>query len=173
MSLDPIFQIIALDKGLHDRKMFDCGVEVLNRYLGQRARKEVEGNVASCFVITALANPERVLGFYTLSATAIEAFDFSESQRKKLPRYKQYPAVLLGRLAVDLNSRGKRIGSRLMQNAIARSVSAADDLGVLAIVTDPKDEDARNFYARFGFTILNETRLYLPIRHAQELLKNR
>lgn len=52
----------------HDRAVFSCGVEALDRYLHHQAGQDVRKHVAATFVAVESGSPQ-VLGFYTLSAT--------------------------------------------------------------------------------------------------------
>ena len=122
------FRIEPLAKN-HDRSRFECGSASLDRYLQQQARQDVEKHVAAPFVATALADL-RVLGYYTLSASALLLTDLPDDVTRKLPRYPQLPVTLLGRLAVDQVAKGQGLGQFLLMDALHRSLaSAAQILG--------------------------------------------
>lgn len=106
---EQIFKIQSLDPAVHKREVFDCGVPVLNDFLRTRARKEMQAGTSVCFVLVTEMQPERILGYYTLSATSIVAADLLEPVRRKLPRYGTFPATLLRRLARDVSVKGQRI----------------------------------------------------------------
>ena len=165
--------VCPLDPSLHDREGFDCGVGALNEYLSKRARKDVASGVAACFVATEEEGGSRIAGYYTLSAATIERASLPEKLLKKLPRYPQLPATLLGRLAVSVNLRGQGLGTRLLFSAMRRSADAAADVASIALVTDPKDEAAASFDQRFGFEPLTPQRMFLPMRAVAELLSAR
>jgi hypothetical protein len=84
----------------HDRAAFSCGAEPLGRYLKQQASQQHHRHVAKCFVAIQTAE-ETLGGFYTLSASSILFAYLPAGIAKRLPRYPQGPAALLGRLAVD------------------------------------------------------------------------
>jgi hypothetical protein len=86
--------------GDHGRTAFSCGVEPLDRYLKQQASQKHRRHVAKCFVAIQTAE-ETLGGFFTLSAPSILFSDLPAGFAKRLPRYPQVPAALLGRLAVD------------------------------------------------------------------------
>ncbi len=171
MTVQPPFRIEPLDPAKHRREEFDCGVPILNDYLKTRARKEMEARVAVCFVAVPEADPGCVAGFYTLSSATVLATDVPEELRRKLPRYPEFPATLLGRLARSLQFKGQRLGDRLMISALERAVAGASDIASWSMVTDPKDENARRFYAEFGFSSLNEHRMFMPLKMAADWLK--
>jgi GNAT superfamily N-acetyltransferase len=109
----------------HELKVFCCGVEALERYLRRQAGQDTRKHVAATFVLLEGENPT-VLGFYTLSATSVRLGDLPEPTAKKLPRYPLVPAILLGRLAVDQNRRGKGYGELLLLDALKRCTDARD-----------------------------------------------
>ncbi|NLT70748.1 MAG: GNAT family N-acetyltransferase [Verrucomicrobiaceae bacterium] len=164
------FLIEPLDPTKHRREGFDCGVAALNDFLRLRARKEMEMGTSACFVLVPELDPETIAGFYTLSAATLVRTALPEALTKKLPRYRELPATLLGRLARDVSFRGQGIGDRLIASALRRAVDAARDIASWAILTDPKDEAAHAFYESFGFQPLTETRQFLPMSTAAKWL---
>jgi predicted N-acetyltransferase YhbS len=154
----------------HDRAAFSCGLEALDRYLRQQAGQESRRHVANCFVGFERGN-DSVAGYYTLSATSVIFDKLPDSFRKKLPRYPDVPAALLGRLAVDLRHRGKRLGESLLIDAMRRTLEA--DIAAAILVVDAKDEQAANFYYRFGFLVIGpgRSRLYMPVPEIAQLFK--
>ena len=159
-----LYRIAALRKN-HDRAAFDCGSAALDRYLQQQARQDAEKGVAAPFVLT-IPPALRVLGYYTLSASLVNASELPDTLAKKLPRYPQLPVTLLGRLAVDQNMRGKGIGQFLLLDALRRSLEAAVNIAAMAVLVDAKDEAAQAFYRHFSFLPLQQQsrRLFLPMR---------
>jgi GNAT superfamily N-acetyltransferase len=89
---------------------------------------------------------------------------------KRLPRYQLIPAVQVGRLAVDLRYRGRKLGSVLLADAAVRSARA--DPAAFTLLVDAKDEGAAAFYRKHGFTPLasRPLTLFLPIATALKLL---
>ena len=59
------FKLVPLD-ATHDRALFNCDSEPLNRYLKQQVTQDIRRRVAACFV--ALADPSRIAGYYTLAS---------------------------------------------------------------------------------------------------------
>lgn len=158
------YRIEALGK-THDRSAFDSGSAALDRYLLQQARQDAEKSVAAPFVLT-VPPGHRVLGYYTLSASLVNASDLPDTLARKLTRYPQLPVTLLGRLAVDQSMKGKGIGQFLLMDALRRSLEAAANIAAMAVVVDAKDDAAQAFYRHFSFLPLHEQprRLFLPMR---------
>lgn len=147
----------------HDRAGFRCASAPLNAYLQQLARKDTERRVAVAFVMVDDAAPATIVGYYTLSAFAVEVTELPEELQKKLPRYPRLPATLLGRLARDERFPGT--GSLLLMDALARAHKQSEQIASLAVVADAKDDAALGFYQKFGFAVLGNypNRVFLPM----------
>ena len=153
----------------HDRTQFDCGVSILNDYLAKYAKQDVKRKASAVFVLVNRADPKRVIGFYTLCATSVLLSELPEELTKKLPRYPEIPAILVGRLARDINFPG--VGGLLLLDAIARCVRVASDIAASLIVVDSKGDAATRFYEKFGFLSLPKLdgRVFLPMQTAEKL----
>ena len=139
-------------------------MEILNTYLKRRANQEMKARAAACYVIVPDDEPNRIAGYYTLSAASIELTKIPESLQKKLPRYDELGAVLIGRLARDQEFAKERIGEKLLMSALRRSYQESKQIGAVAILVDAKDKAAADFYQRYGFRPLAGSRLFLPMK---------
>ena len=150
----------------HDRDAFDCGLPILNSYLRQYARQDLERGVATPYVLVPSTNPVGIAGFYTLTATAVKLTALPPETIKKLPKYPLIPATLLGRLAISLEYRGKGLGEYLLIDALKRSLEASRVVGSAAVIVDAKDSKGVRFYERYGFTPLPEQmrRLFIAMK---------
>ena len=101
--------------------------------------------------VTTQAHNAGVIGYYSLSAGSVQKVHTSERVAKGLPNH-PVPVVLLARLAVDLRFQSKGLGSGLLRDALARACSAADVIGVRAILVHAKDAKAAAFYTQYGFS---------------------
>lgn len=163
------YRIEILGKA-HDRTGFSCGAEALDRYLQQQARQDAEKNVAAPFVLVEPPS-KKVVGYYTLSSSAVDLQELPADIAKKLPRYPYMPVTLLGRLAVDQRGKGKGLGEFLLMDALYRSLQAAGQISAMAVFVDAKDAQAKAFYARYGFIALqaHPMRLFLSMKTIEKL----
>lgn len=108
-------------------------------------------------------------GYYTLAASAIAVASLPPDAAKRLPKH-PVPVILLGRLAVDQKAKGQGLGKALLQDALRRSLSLSEQLGLLAVEVLAIDNDARVFYIKYGFIPLadNALHLFLPMRTIEE-----
>ena len=135
----------------HDRKGFDCGVEALNSFLQTQARKEMDRRSAVTYVLIDAASPSEVIGYYSLSAATVLLDAVPEELAKRLGRQPSVPTTLMGRLAVSNKRQGRGLGGRLLWDALKRSEQASREIGSVAVIVDAKDENAAQFYERYGF----------------------
>lgn len=155
----------------HDRAGFTCGAESLDRYLQTQAGQDVRRRTNGVFVLTDKADPDRVLGYYTLCATALPPGEVPEAARKHIPRYPLVSATLIGRLAVASDRQGQRLGAVLLADALRRALASAETVGSLMVVVDALDDGAAAFYAAHGFVRLPESlRLVLPMRLVERMV---
>ena len=158
------YRIESLDRR-HERRSFNCGAPGLDRYLQQQARQDAQRHVAAPFVLVDSVTT-RVLGYYTLSASALALDALPPEVVQKLPRYPLLPVTLLGRLAVDRSVNGQGLGEFLLLDALHRSLQTAATIASMAVVVDAKDDAAARFYAHMNFLALQAqpTRLFLPMQ---------
>lgn len=57
-----------------------------------------------------------------------------------------------------------------MMSAFARAAHTAEEVAYWAIVTDPKDDNARRFYEEFGFSELDSNRPFMTLKQVISLL---
>jgi GNAT superfamily N-acetyltransferase len=133
----------------HELAGFDCGAPSLNNWLSVHARGAAGVGSARTYVIVD-GRQKRVVGFHALTAASITHGEATERVRKGMPRY-PIPAVLLSRLAVDLSAQGKGLGAFLLEDAMKRALAASEQIGARLLLAHALDDDARDFYIRFGF----------------------
>lgn len=163
MSSAP-FRLVPFDAA-HDRTGFNSDSEPLNRYLREQVTQDIHRRVAACFV--ALADGQRIAGYYTLASASLLLADLPASSGKKLPRYPTVPAVRMGRLAVDQALKGQGLGGALLADALDRA--ARSEIAAFALMVDAKDKAAAAFYGHHGFIALPDSplTLFLPLATVQ------
>ncbi|HEY2911588.1 MAG TPA: GNAT family N-acetyltransferase [Gemmataceae bacterium] len=154
---------IELLNDRHERGAFSCGKAPLDAFLRTQAGQYDRKGIGRTYVAVRPQSPI-ALGYYTLAASAVAFADLPKVIVKKLPKH-PVPSILLGRLAVDNSVRGQGLGSTLLMDALHRALSIADQLGVFAVHVHAIDDDAKTFYAHFGFQSLidQDRHMLLPI----------
>lgn len=155
-------QIIPL-AGNHNRQDFDCGKADLNDWLKRVARQHFEKGLSRTFVAVLEDQLTMICAYYALTLTEVDTAALSEQRRKKLPR--MIPGVRLGLLAVDCRYQGKRLGELMLMDALERVRGITEHVGVVGLFVDAIDEQAAQFYARYGFEAFADEplKLFLPL----------
>ena len=104
-----------------------------------------------------------VIGYYALAAGSIHQEDAPGKIKRNMPN--PIPAIVLGRLAVHSQWEGQGIGKGLLKDAVFRSVEISKIIGVKAMLCHSIDEQAKNFYVKYGFlqSPLNPLTVMLPL----------
>lgn len=156
----------------HDVSRFSNGVHPsLDRWLRERARA-TEGLSARTYVVCPASEPERVVGYFSI-ATALEERRVLPSAKLRRGIPERVPLLLIGRLAVDAEWRGRGLGSALLADALRRCLAASDIVGARGVVAHAIDEAAAAFYERHGFvrSPLGERVMLMPIETVRALLR--
>ena len=161
--------ITSLLSTKHRKENFTCGKDLLDNYLYTQAKQDVKRKLTACFILS--NNDETVKGYYTLSNSSVNRDFLPESIKKKLPpSYKQLPAALLGRLAVDVNYKGQGLGTHLLMDALKRSYHNSLQIASMAVIVDPLDREAIAFYNHFGFIELPDSgKMFIPMTQLENI----
>ena len=153
----------------HKKGSFSCGKPLLDNYIHTQAKQDVKRKLSACFILADAEN--KVKGYYTLSSAVIQRDLLPEEIRGKLPpSYNDLPTTLLGRLAIANNYRGQGFGELLLMDALHRSLDVSAQVGSMAVIVDPIDEDAVSFYQKFGFISLPDSgKMFLSMTAVVEL----
>lgn len=130
---------------------FQSGEPVLDDWLRQRALGNMDAAASRTYVTCPLRS-RHVIGFYALCMGQILNQDVPGAMRRNMPRH--IPAVILGRLAIDRDWQGRGIGSALLQDAVTRSLLAAQQVSARLLVVHAISPAAEAFYLHYGFTSL-------------------
>jgi len=164
----PTWKIEPLEKA-HDRSSFSCGKPSLDKFLRELATQYERRDMGRTFVATLPAD-RTILGYYTLAAGAVGFENLPTQVSHKLPKH-SIPVVHLGKLAVDNQARGQGLGKFLLMDALNRSLRISDQAGIFAVEVYALDEDARQFYLKYGFTSLADDHhhLFLPMKAVRKI----
>ena len=148
----------------HGLEGFSCGEPSLDDWLRRRALLNQTTGASRTFVVTDESG--QVLAYYALAAGAVSQQDSPGSVRRNMPD--PVPVMVLARLAVDKRLQGQQVGGALLQDALRRAVSVAQNIGVRALLVHALNDRARQFYSHYGFvpSPANPMTLMLPL-HAK------
>lgn len=159
--------IEKLNKAQHKRDHFDCGEDILNTYLKTRANQEQNKNLNVTYVVVGkdLQYPKPIMGYYTLSNSALSAYGIDASIRRHIPPTYDIPTVKIGRFATHKNQQRQGIGSLMLKDACHKIIEISAFSGIKGLEVVAKTEAAAKFYENFGFHKMDDNQkiLFLPI----------
>ena len=150
---------------------FDCGKhESLAVWLKRYALESQKAKSARTFIVH---RENAVVGYYSLCAASISRDEASKRAAKGQPA-RPIPPILLARLAIDKSEQGKGLGKALLKDALLRSLNAANEIGARVILVHAIDEEAKNFYKKFGFETspVNDLHLMLLMKDLEKPLSS-
>lgn len=155
---------IQLLDNKHKRKTFTCEEESLTDYIRKQVSQDIRKKLAACFV--AVDENQKVVGYYTLSSESLGRESIPEKYLKQVPRNYNAPVILLGRLARDIKTKGTGLGEHLLMDALFRSYKLSNEsIGAMAVVVDPINDKAVEFYKKYGFEQLPDSeKMFLPMK---------
>ena len=142
-----------------ERDDFNCGQSKLNEYLKKYATQNMKKGYAMTFVATQ-SESQKVVGYYSVSASSIEFANLPEDIKKGLPKYPA-PVMLIGQLAVDCSMQGQGLGETLLMHALSRAIQISQEIAIYAVRVDASDEQAKKFYLKYSFIPLQDVFLSL------------
>jgi GNAT superfamily N-acetyltransferase len=141
---------------------FNCGESSLDDWLRRRALTNHLNGASRTFVVV---DPDQcVFGYYALAAGAVAHQDATSAIRRNMPD--PVPVMVLARLAVDARAQGIKLGAALLQDAVTRVRSVAENAGVRALLVQALNERAKQFYEYYGFRAsrVHPMTLMLPLK---------
>ncbi len=131
----------------HDLDDFSCGEPELETWLKRFALPNQVAGSSRTFVVAVEAD---VVAYYALAAGSVEFENAPDRVKKGLGQY-PIPVVLLARLAVRTDHQAQGLGRALLKDAMIRTATIAESVGVRALLVHAMHERAAEFYGKFGF----------------------
>jgi hypothetical protein len=138
----------------HNRQAFDCGDAAMNDFLRRYARQSHEQNASKTFCAIDAAVPNRILGFYTITPSAVARDDVPAAMTKGLAQH-EVSGFKLARIATDVAVAGEGFGGQLLLAAALRCLRIAAEAGGVLLIIDAKSERAAQWYASYGAEALH------------------
>lgn len=139
---------------------FSCGEPSLDDWLKRRAMANHLSGASRTFVV---ANREdRVFGYYAMAAGAVSHALATSTIRRNMPD--PVPVMVLGRLAVDHQAQGIKLGGASLQDAVQRALVVSRNAGVRALLVHALNDNAKMFYKHYGFQTSPQNPMTLMLR---------
>lgn len=127
---------------------FDCGRPALNDWLVRHSLSNQSGGTSRTWVVIEVET-QRVVGFYASSTASVLRSSVPKRFGRNQPE--ELPAVLLGRIGVDVKHKGRGLGAALLRHFMFKAIEVAGTVGVRLVLVHAKDEEAKSFYRHYGF----------------------
>ena len=155
---------------------FDCNNEDLNDFFFNDSLKYAKALLGKtyCFVENTLnQNEKRIVSFFTIANDSLKTHNLANSRRKKVETHisrekilRSYPAILIGRLGVNIHCKQQRqentlsIGEQTLNFIKEWFLDANNKIGRRFILVDAyNDTVVCDFYKRNGFEFVFSTEL--------------
>lgn len=125
---------------------FECGEEALDTWLKRRALRNQGSGASRTYVVS---SGGAVVGYHSLAVGSVIRDEAARPLQRNMPDV--IPVMLLARLAVHSEHKGRGVGAALLQDAIRRTLQVSETAGVAALLAHAKHETAALFYERHGF----------------------
>lgn len=130
----------------HILENFDCGETSLNDWLHKRALKNDLTDASRTYVVCC---DKIVVAYYSLHLGCIQHSEAVRKIKRNMPD--PIPAIILGRLAVDVKHQGKGLARALIKDMFLRAIQVSDLAGTKAVLVKALNDEVIAFYQSFGF----------------------
>lgn len=178
ISEDCLFQ--KYKEGLASSE-FDCEKEDLNDFFKKDALKFAKQMLGKSYCFTS-KDSGNIVSIFTISNDSVKMDRIPKESRPKIKEnihpdkqgLKSYPAVLIGRLGVDIKYKHQNIGSQVLDFIKAWFIDEDNKTGCRFLFVDAyNDPSVLPFYRKNGFSYLIEDEKteanYVGIRESQKL----
>ena len=93
-----------------------------------------------------------VIGYVTIMTDKLRVSNKEKKELNLTEHYSDFPSVKIGRLAVDKNYSGKKIGTAILQYITGLVLESAETIGCRFLIVDSYPKSA-GFYEKRGFVV--------------------
>ena len=148
---------------------FTCGDTIdhkkLDRFLKERAIDHQKDMIGTTIIVHDADLGSQAIGYMTIMADGIAVEEehkegFLRNVFMKNIKYSSYPAIKIGRLAVDKRYQKKGVGRYLFNLAVAIATNINSQVGIRFIVLDSKEMSKEWYIKKLEFKQLAENDPY-------------
>ncbi|HKM59871.1 MAG TPA: GNAT family N-acetyltransferase [Candidatus Bathyarchaeia archaeon] len=143
---------VEILKATHNLATFDCSFEDemgLNEFIHEEALQYQKENLGVTYLFF---HQERIVGFVTLAMSQIETRETAFRLPLKVT-IKNYPALLIGRLATANEYRGRNVGKSICLWCVSTTRKLSREVGCRLVVVMTNINKVE-FYSRCGFDLV-------------------
>ncbi|WP_235068144.1 GNAT family N-acetyltransferase [Asticcacaulis sp. YBE204] len=121
----------------------------MNEFLQRFARQSHDHNAAKTFCAIKTDRPEKILGFYTITPSAVSHDEVPTNLVRGLARH-EVSGFKLARIATDTSVAGLGLGGQLLAAAALRCLRISEQVGGRVLIIDANNERAAAWYGKYG-----------------------
>lgn len=153
------------ERNSHTTESFDCGVQDLNEFIKEDALKHQKEKIAMTYLCF---HGNDLVGYFTWLTDAIEIKGDDKKVFETMDMgYRTYPAIKIGRMAIDKRYSGRGIGKFLVKIVISNVLLFSKYIGCRFVTVDAYP-NAKDFYKKIDFGIHSERKstifMYIDIK---------
>jgi len=150
-------KMVIISKEIINNLDFDCGDEDLNDFIYENALKHLYEDLAVTYLCMI---DDIVLGFISISNASVKIMKKHKKEMKF--QYSEFPAVKIGRLAIDKRYKGMGIGTYLIKWLSGKSEIMGQEIGIRFLSLDAYEKSV-DFYKKLGFYIYDNKKRNIPM----------
>lgn len=141
-------------------KLFHCGDDDLDDFFRCDAFLQSDELLCKNYCFMLDEDPSKIVAVFTLSNDSIKKIPGSRKKKveKNIPReklYSSYPAVMIGRLGINIDFQGQHLGSDVLSFIKAWFVDPLNKTGCRFLLVDSYNKERNlKFYEHNGFSYL-------------------
>lgn len=172
------YRLERLDTARHSRASFTCGYPDLDEFLRTQAGQAQGKYTSATHVLIESIEPvvgeiRPIVGYVTLVSSQIPLSNVPLEIKKPSDK-PLLPALLLAKMGVDNDHRGRDLGECLLRHALISAWEMNQRSGCLLILVHAKDETSKGFYIKYGFIAMHDKplTLFLPMKTIEKIFSN-
>ncbi|MCK9581179.1 MAG: GNAT family N-acetyltransferase [Methanoregula sp.] len=160
MKINPaeIDLILLSDSVLVD--LFRCadrdGSIPLQNFLTHHALDNQKKKLSSTWIIVKKSDPEIPLGYFSLACASIDVNDLDAVDLKGCPIFERFPALLIGKFAVDDRYQNTGLGTLLMDYVYAITIRLSGITGCRYLIVESKPTSTWFYEEKCNFIRVRE-----------------
>lgn len=133
----------------HKRSQFSSGQPLVDAWFKTKALQNQAKHLSVTKVLLDRGN--RIAGYYTLASGQVAFDELPADVTKSLPK-RTLPIAVLAWMGVEREYQGRRLGARLLSQALRDCYYASNTFPFVAVVLDCIDDAAKRFYKKWDFS---------------------
>ncbi|MDD1724360.1 MAG: GNAT family N-acetyltransferase [Methanospirillum sp.] len=128
----------------------------LQNFLKRHAHDNQKRKLSITWILVQKSDPSIPLGYFSLACASIDVEDLNAGDTKGCPKYERFPALLIGKFAIDDRYHGKGLGTQLMDYVYALTIKLSENTGCRYLIVESKPTSAWFYEEKCNFIRVRE-----------------